>query len=475
MTFKKQRPSSILGLAFDGNRLEIAVLRRANGHFQVQKSASAQLALSPLTGDPELVGREIRNVLDQADIREKRCVVGLPLSWMQTLQVSVPDLSKEDIESFLQIETERGFHSDPATLTVAQSRCQMANNRQATLLAVPRSQIANLETALKSAQLKPASLSPAIAALHEPQSSNALALSVGAGSIDLQISCGGGIAALRSLEGAVESEGNQKRLDADVAAREIRITLGQLPAEFQAGLKNLKVFGRGELARRFVADITPRAEAMGLKIELLDRCAPGCFENVTPGETPLSPALALAARFLSGTTQPLEFLPPKISPWRRFVSTKVSARKIGLAAGAVGGIMALIAGAFLAQEYQISTLNGKLLVTASKYSELDEAQKQIRRFRPWFDESFHTLTLLRRLTEAFPEDGRVTAKTLEIRETALVTCSGTAKDNQSLLRVLEKLRATKGFGDVKLENVRGQAPVIFTFNLQWLGDSANAN
>ena len=192
-------------------------------------------------------------------------------------------------------------------------------------------------------------------------------------------------------------------------------------------------------------------------------------------ETPLSPALARAARFLSGRTQPLEFLPPKISPWRRFVSTKVSARKIGLAAGAVGGIMALIAGAFLAQEYQISTLNGKLLVTASKYSELDEAQKQIRRFRPWFDESFHTLTLLRRLTEAFPEDGRVTVKTLEIRETAQVTCSGTAKDNQSLLRVLEKLRATKGFGDVKLENVRGQAPVIFTFNLQWLGDSANAN
>ncbi len=475
MTFKKQRPSSILGLAFDGNRLEIAVLRRANGHFQVQKSASAQLALSPLTGDPELVGREIRNVLDQADIREKRCVVGLPLSWMQTLQVNVPDLFKEDVESFLQIEAERGFHSDPATLMVAQSRCQMANNRQATLLAVPRSQIANLETALKAAQLKPASLSPAIAALQEPQSSNALALSVGAGSIDLQISCGGGIAALRSLEGAVESEGNQKRLDADVAAREIRITLGQLPAEFQAGLKNLKVFGRGELARRFVADITPRAEAMGLRIELLDRCAPGCFENVTPGETPLSPALALAARFLSGTTQPLEFLPPKISPWRRFVSTKVSARNIGMAAGAVGGIIALIAGAFLAQEYQISTLNGKLLVTASKYRELDEAQKQIRRFRPWFDESFHTLTLLRRLTEAFPEDGRVTAKTLEIRETAQVTCSGTAKDNQSLLRVLEKLRSIKGFGDVKLENVRGQAPVIFTFNLQWLGDSANAN
>jgi len=122
MTFKKQRPSSILGLAFDGNRLEIAAVRRTNGHFQVYKTASAQLALSPLTGDPELVGREIRNVLDEAGIREKRCVVGIPLSWMLTLQVSIPELPEADIESFLQIEAERGFHSGPEALVIAEYR-----------------------------------------------------------------------------------------------------------------------------------------------------------------------------------------------------------------------------------------------------------------------------------------------------------------------------------------------------------------
>ncbi len=80
--FKKQRPSSALGLTFDGNRLEVVALRRTNGSFQLQKTLVAPLALSPLTGDPELVGREIRNHLEQAGIREHRCVVGLPLSWM---------------------------------------------------------------------------------------------------------------------------------------------------------------------------------------------------------------------------------------------------------------------------------------------------------------------------------------------------------------------------------------------------------
>src|SRR2546430_9043370 len=43
-------------------------------------------------------------------------------------------------------------------------------------------------------------------------------------SVALQVSCGGGIAALRTLEGTLETEGGNRRLDADVVAREIRIT-----------------------------------------------------------------------------------------------------------------------------------------------------------------------------------------------------------------------------------------------------------
>ena len=109
--FKKQRASSILGLTLDGNRLEAVVLRRTNGSIQVRQTVVAALALSPLTADPELVGREIRNHLEQAGIRERRCVVCLPLGMVLTLQTKLPDLPEADIESFLQIEAERGFHS----------------------------------------------------------------------------------------------------------------------------------------------------------------------------------------------------------------------------------------------------------------------------------------------------------------------------------------------------------------------------
>jgi hypothetical protein len=107
--------------------------------------------------------------------------------------------------------------------------------------------------------------------------------------------------------------------------------------------------------------------------------------------------------------------------------------------------------------------------------ELEDMQTQIRRFRPWFDGSFRTLTVLRKITEAFPEDGVVTAKTLEIRDVSSVTCAGVANDNQALLKMLDQLRGSKDVRDLKVENIRGKTPLQFTFNFHWGegGDDAN--
>src|SRR5436309_14837963 len=107
--FKTRRASSVLGLTLNGSRLEGVVLRRSNGSLRVQKTFHASLALNSLTGDPELVGREIRNHLDQAGIRERRCVVCVPLSLALVLHTKVPDLPEADVNSFLEIEAERGL------------------------------------------------------------------------------------------------------------------------------------------------------------------------------------------------------------------------------------------------------------------------------------------------------------------------------------------------------------------------------
>src|SRR5271154_6986898 len=109
---KRKRLTSVLGLALDGSRLDGVVLRRVNGALELQQTFSAALTLDPLTAAPELVGREIRNLLDAAGVRERNCIVGVPLKWVLTAQTELPPLPAADAASLLQMEAERGFSSD---------------------------------------------------------------------------------------------------------------------------------------------------------------------------------------------------------------------------------------------------------------------------------------------------------------------------------------------------------------------------
>ena len=61
----------------------------------------------------------------------------------------------------------------------------------------------------------------------------------------------------------------------------------------------------------------------------------------------------------------------------------------------------------------------------------------------------------------------VSAKTVEIREMAAITCSGTARDHDALYKTLDRLGATRGVADVKVDQIRGGKPLQFTFNFHW--------
>jgi hypothetical protein len=334
-----------------------------------------------------------------------------------------------------------------------------------------------LEKALKAAQLRPVSFSLGIAALQsadQESSHGVLALVIGEHSVDLQVTCGRGIAGLRSLDGVFESEGVQKRLSADLLVREIRITLGQLSPEFRDAVRRVRVYGRGDVVRRFVDDITPRVESMGIKVEVVESCSTGDFGNVLPRETLVSPALGLAAKRLSRAAPSFEFLPPKTRPWAQF-TTRFSSRKLVWAGATAGSLVLLLAGAFLFQQWQLSGLQARWSDLEPTVKELEALQLQIKKFRPWYDDSFRNLSILRRVTEAFPEDGVVSAKTLEIRERSSVTCSGVARDNQAFLKMLDQLRATREIADLKVDQVRGKTPLQFTFNFHWGEARANEN
>ena len=99
--FQRQPGNSLLGLAFDGSRLEGVHVRRTNGSVEVRKAFSTTLSLDPLTAEVELAGREIRKALDAEQIRERWCGVCLPLNWALTLTVKLPEIAEADVADFL--------------------------------------------------------------------------------------------------------------------------------------------------------------------------------------------------------------------------------------------------------------------------------------------------------------------------------------------------------------------------------------
>ncbi len=470
--------TSLLGLALDGSKLEGVVLKRTNGSLAVLQKFSVTLALDPLTAAPELVGREIRNHLEAAGVRERNCVFGVPLKWVLTAQTELPPLPDADAASLLQLEAEKSFHTDAATLQIGDSRTPLADGKKNVLFAgIPSAHLAALENVLAAAKLKPVSFAPVISALQfvgSEKSGGVLALAIGETDVGLQITAGGGMAALRSLAGAVEDEAGRRTLHADVVAREVRVTLGQLPGELRDAVKRIRIFGPRELAQPLTDELDLRFEPMGLKVEIIAAYAPEEFGVTLPVEATLSPAFSLAARFLAEQKLAFEFLPPKPNFLEQFVA-KYSSGRFRTTGAVAAGVAAIFLAIFLFQQIQLWHYRSQWSRMAVKVGELSAIQNNIRQYRPWYDGSFKNLSILRQLSLAFPEDGSVTAKNIVVRDGGTVTCSGTARDYAALLAMQAKLRTADGVSGVKLQQIRGKAPMQFVFGFNFNNGGGSEN
>lgn len=471
----RQPGSTLLGLSFDDSRLDVVLVHRTNGSAEVKKSFSITLSLDPLTNAPELVGREIRKALDEQGIRERWCTACIPLNWALTLSTKLPELPEGDIASFLQVEAERGLPYGPEALLTATSRFKLGGSNWATTIAVPRTHLSRLESVLVAAQLRVASFSFGIAALQPAEaetSDGVLALVPGENNVRLQLTAGGGIAVLRTIEGAFELEGSERLLQSEHIAREVRITLGQMAPEMRDAVKIVRIFGKTEDAEELAEMLGPRLEGQGLRVEQSRTHAVNEFGVKLPLNTPVSPALALAMRRLAGNRTTLEFLPPKISTWQQLTS-KYSSPKLVTVGASVGAVAAIVVLAFLVQQSLLWYWGHRWDNIKTQVYTLEDTKTNIRKYRPWYDSSFRELTILRRLTEAFPEDGTVSAKQVEIRdpnkpgELLSVTCTGTAQNRAALLHMKDLLAKARNVQDIHTQMERGTTPMEFTFDFKW--------
>jgi len=457
-------PPSFLVLAFEPGHLRAALVRRGKSAPPEVRAFSAPLTLDLQHPEPELLGREIRNQLEAAGSKERHAVVALPPTWVMTLPVSVPaGLEGEDQDGFLQLAAERGFPSAPEELQIVRSGWEAEGERRVTLLAVARAQLDRLELVLREAGLRPVGYTlalPAAPGALGTGNEGQITLWLEAEGAVLLVGWQGAVVVWRALEATIESEAGERVLHTAALLRELRITLQQVPEAARPALRRLAVLGDPALTGPLAAAVGGWAAEAGLQVVT---AAPGR----APGEELVERLAGARARGEGGR---LEFLPPRPSRWAQ-LAARYSSRRLATAGAAVAGLLGLAALGFGWQEYRLWSLRTRWESMAPAVKELETVQSRIREYRSWYDTSFRNLSILRKVTECFPETGAVTAKSFEIHGQTNVSVSGTARDNASLLRTQDLLRQSREVQAVKIEQIRGKTPAQFTFNFRWVGGS----
>ena len=469
---KAKQISTILGLAFEGGRLSLCLMQRVGGRqLRVEENLNLPLTLDPLNDEPELVGREIRNHLDEAGIHERRCAVCLPLKWMLTLHADLPDLSGEDLNSFIALQAERSFPFSPEDLAIAESRLAPAEGpAQATLMALSRHSLGNLQSLLKAAGLHPLTITTAVATL--PRQEASAVLLAGGGGLDLAILAGGGVAAVRSLGEAMTLGSEGARWDFDLIARQARITLGRLPEALRGEIKTLRILGAPDQVEALARGMRDGLAVQGLVIDA-KQVRVGGSDHAGEDKAFWSPAYAVAACCMEGRIPIFEFLPPHVSRFKQLAG-RISARRALYLGGGAIGIILLVATTFTLQGLRLRRLEREWTAMKPKVERVEALQRSVRAFRPWFGSSVETLAIAAHIASAFPAEGTVWVKKIEIKDLSTVVCTGNASDNRDLLKLLDALRKIPGLADLQVSQVRGNSPLQFSLSFHWKGETSDA-
>lgn len=460
------RSGALLGLSLEPGKLSCAMVQVRGGRAQVKKTLEAPLALDPLSDDPALVGREIRNRLSAAGIRARRCALALPARWVLTLRTPLPALAPADEANYLALAAERGFPYAPKDLFWAVSRFSPAKGElEATLVAIPANHLAVIERVLRAARLKPVTITVGATLLLPPLDDgggHAVALVLSETALDLAVGAGGGLVALRAL--GVEHAGiGEAAPSVDAIVRELRITLGQAPTDLRERIDTLYLCGSPAIVDDLGDALRAGVARLGLTLNV---GAPPVADGQAWSREPVAPtAAAAAAQYLLGRPPLIELLPPRpsrLAQWTGRLSTRSTVFWAGAAAA-----LAVVAGlAFFVQHWRLSRLERQWSAIAPQAEKLGALQETMRQVRPWFDDSAPSLVALSALTEAFPQTGEVWTKTVSIKG-SVVTCEGNARSNDAWLGMLARLQATAGVQDLQVREVRGDSPLQFKFSFRW--------
>jgi len=459
---KLRRNGSILGLSLEPDEVKICRLRRpAKKAVEAGTPISVPLGALAFRSDPVNTGVVLRHHLKAAGLGPQKCVVCIPLTWAFTAVVELPELSEADLQGYIAMEAERRFPLPANELIINAVHPHVEQGvRRALLLGVPAHYVQSVEAALKAARLQPLAITLAASALaDEIPDANGVLLQIGKGFVDLAVMGDGGLLALRNLIWSEGSSATVNPPDVREIARQLRISLAQVTPERRALLKTATLYGGADWSMELRFALSEALSSQGMTL------SEGAVNSVASAPQTSSALLAAGARMLSGAPLSVNVLPKRKS--RLHASTRFTPKNIRQAAMLAASLIILLIGAFWWQGERLATLQATWTAIGPRVDSVKALQERVRKYRTWYDDSAPSLSIPKSLALAFPEDGTVWVKSLNVKDGINVTCTGSARSGSEWRQVMDKLGKNGDLDTLQVVQTRGDTPFGFTMTFRW--------
>jgi hypothetical protein len=470
---KHKKPTSILGLELTPDRLRVIELRAHGETVTAARTINVPMSLNVFTAEPELAGREVRAHLDAAELRTRACVLCLSADNLLLHRVDLTGVPEADVDSLLSLEAERVFPFPPEeTIRAVARHTDPAGKSWATIVATASATLAPVLNSLRRAKLRLVSIAPGVTSLFDTNQENTAAVLL-ADRAGLQLAVAVNNAPLLLRPFHLDSiETDDEAENADDFQRELRITLRRLPRETLGKIESFRLFGSASLSADIRDIIREELDTVGLKA-----VEAGVSENGDivegNGATAFPALLRAASRILHGGPPLLEFWRPSESRWRGTLRRLLAKGILMRLAMAGGAALLIVLIAFAAQIARATYLEHRWAGMESEVVRLETIRNTLSDRRDWIGTDGDRLAMLATLVGAFPETGTVWAKSVEIRESGLVECSGSARSTGAYLEMLETLRSVSGVTALQVGQVKGGSPIQFGFQYMWNKDASN--
>lgn len=445
-----------LGLVFGDRLIQAAEVARDGA---VIRTAEYVFPTEVSLETPEALGAGLREFLVGNRFTAPRAIAGLPARWLLTRSRELPPMSAALAGDAVRMGAERDLSTDLKDLVLDfAGEADLREARRVLLVAASREQMDRVEKTCRTAGLRLIAVTSTALTLARAAGEgfrDGLFLSLSPGSAEVLVQRDGAPISLRhfpiglTARAAGSTDGGPTGLDN--LGNEIRRVLSLLPGSSEKGeILFSDGIGAGPEA---LSSLGARLGLPARPAELPAGDAQGP-EDDGRSHAPASAAVVLALGGARRDLVAIDFLHSRCMPLPK--------RRIGrktLVPAALVAVLVFLGGALLVDlQWSEAELAGDKLRLADMAADIKEAEEFVKSNKSlvlgWYDARPHPLDLLRQVTLAFPEEGKVWAVSFSSIEGRKGTLSGKAVDQKSILTVLDRLKADPLLSDVMLSDMR---------------------